>query len=553
MNQNVLTKRHDGHEHTNAHNSHYANLPYGNRVFYAMAVYIVIVLTIKKAYYFSSVKQRLNQHYKLRKFVFEFGQLNPFLHTVIIGAIAVLCGFFDFKITKMSVYFKKMARLSYVLTITNLFMVIPRSNFFIFMSYLDSIKLHVWLSTLILVLAIVHSILFMVKWTIQGVLFEKIFKLQNFIGLTIFIKILVLLVLSLTSYRRRNYENFYVIHQIAMFSFVVMTIIHSDPQVITPFGFINITFLLMMIVNKIINNISRTDDPFIISEVKEYGSLKVITFKNTKINDTNDYHLADDIFSPKIIPGSHIRLHESSILSWEFWLKPSHPFTVVSNKQLIIRENEFSRFTSYKMTKLKELSLVGIYRPNESICNLVDSLKSSEKKSIVSLVAGGSGISFILPILSYILKLDLNDKVFVYWSIRDINEAFILLPFLKKLQLHKVNTKLKVKINISQFEESPELLSTKLELENTIADAAVKHNIHADIEYNQRLEMVSVVDSHKQLTECENGGSLAHWAVCCGPSLMIDECRQSFEAYNESISVSSSDSLVEFISEEYQF
>ena len=553
MNQVGLPKRHEGHDKTNLHNSHYANLQYGNKVFYAMLVYLVVVLLVKKIYYYNVINKFLKKHYKLKKFVVEFVQLNPLLHIVIIGAIALLEGFFDFKITKMSVYFKKMARLSYVLTITNLFLVIPRSNFFIFMSYLDSIKLHVWLSTLILILAIVHSILFIVKWTIQGVLFSKIFKLQNFIGLTIFVKIVVLLVLSLTSYRRKNYQNFYAIHQIAMFSFVVMTILHSDPQVITPFGFINITFLLIMIVNKIINNVSRNDDSFTIDEVKEYGVLKTVNFKNTKVNSMIDYFLSDDVFAAKMIPGSHIRLHESSIISLDFWLKPSHPFTLVNNKQLIIKNNEFSRFTSYSMKKLRDLSLVGIYHPNQEIYNLIDSLNSSGKKNVVTLVAGGSGISFVLSILTYIMKLNLNDKVFVYWSIKNIYDALIITDFLNDYELNNINFELALRINVSQFVDSPEMLERKSETETVISKLQAKDNIDISIDYNNRLEMVSIVDNHKQSADIQNGETLAHWNVCCGPSLMIDGCRQAVEAYNESISSSSPGSIVEFISEEYQF
>lgn len=168
-----------------------------------------------------------------------------------------------------------------------------------------------------------------------------------------------------------------------MLSFVVLTIIHSDPQIITPFGFINITFLLIMLVNKIINNISKAEDPLTIQEVKQYGKLKMITFKNTKVNSMIDYFLSDDVFATKIIPGSHIRLHESSIYSWEFWLKPSHPFTLVNNKQLIIKDNEFSRFTSFSMSKQKELSLVGVHHPSQEVHNLINSLSSSGKKMLL--------------------------------------------------------------------------------------------------------------------------------------------------------------------------
>lgn len=546
-------KRHEGHEQTNTHNSHYANLPYGNRVFYSMLVYLLCVLAINKAYFNSSFSNRLNRYYKFKKIVREIAKFNPFVHIVIIGMIALIQGFFDFEITKMSVYFKKMARLSYVLTITNLFLVIPRSNFFIFMSYLDSMKLHVWLSTAILILAVAHSVLFIAKWTVKGVLLSKIFKFQNFIGLVIFVEILVLLILSLTSYRRRNYQNFFAIHQIAMLSFVVLTIIHSDPQIITPFGFINITFLLIMLVNKIINNISKAEDPLTIQEVKQYGKLKMITFKNTKVNSMIDYFLSDDVFATKIIPGSHIRLHESSIYSWEFWLTPSHPFTLVNNKQLIIKDNEFSRFTSFSMSKQKELSLVGVHYPSQEVHNLINSLSSSGKKNVVTLVAGGSGISFVLSILTYILKLNTDDKIYVYWSVKDVKEVMLFSDFLNDFDLENIHLDLTVRINVSQFEETPENEQAKMESESALLNISSKCNIDIGAEYQKRLQMISVVENYKTPSTTQYNGDISCWNVCCGPKTMIDECRESIYAYNESISLDSAVTLVEFISEEYMF
>lgn len=546
-------KRHEGHEQTNTHNSHYANLPYGNRVFYSMIVYLLCVFVINKAYFNSSLSNRLNRYYKLKKIVREFAKLNPVMHIFIIGMIALFQGFFDLKITKMSVYFKKMARLSYVLTITNLFLVIPRSNFFILMSYLDSMRLHVWLSTLILILAVAHSVLFIAKWTVKGVLLSKIFKFQNFIGLIIFVKILVLLILSLTSYRRRHYQNFFAIHQIAMLSFVVLTIIHSDPQIITPFGIINITFLLIMLVNKIVNNISKVEDPFTIQEVKQYGKLKMVTFKNIKINSMIDYFLSEDVFAKKIIPGSHIRLHEGSIYSWMFWLKPSHPFTLVNNRQLIIKDNEFSRFTSYSMSKQKELSLVGVHHPSQEVHNLVNSLNSSGKRNIITLVAGGSGISFVLSILTYILKLNTDDNVYVYWSVKDVNEVMLFNDFINDFDLENIHLGLTVRINVSQHEETPENQEAKLNLESAFSKISSKSKIVINVEYQKRLQMISVVDNYKMSSNTIGSADMSWWSVCCGPKTMIDECRESIHAFNESISSVSANTLVEFISEEYIF
>ncbi|KAL6932823.1 hypothetical protein ACO0R3_001910 [Hanseniaspora guilliermondii] len=338
-----------------------------------------------------------------------------------------------------------------------------------------------------------------------------------------------------------------------MLSFIVLTIIHSDPQVITPFGFVNITFLLIMLVNKIINNITKSEGPFIIQEVKQYGSLKMITFKNIKVNSMIDYLLSDDVFATKIIPGSHIRLHESSIYSWEFWLKPSHPFTLVNNKQLIIKDNEFSRFTSFCMSKMKELSLVGIHYPNQEVHNLIKSLSSSGKKNIITLVAGGSGISFILSILTFILKLNLNDKVYVYWSVKDVNEAMLLNDYLNEFDLENTQLDLMVRINVSQFEETPENEHTRIDLEAAISKIRSKSKTDIRVEYQKRLQMISVVDNYKNLPTTQDDTDISCWNVCCGPKTMIAECRESIHAHNESISMVSPDTLVEFISEEYMF
>ncbi|KAL6928051.1 hypothetical protein ACO0SA_002780 [Hanseniaspora valbyensis] len=556
---NSVYKRHDadGGNQTNTHNSHYANLSYGTLIFEIMGAYLIVLFIFRKIYYYfnmfrSSTEKNSKLNLKLKKLIDNFINLNPYLHIPLILIISFAAKFFDFEITKMSVYYKKIARLSYVLTFTNLFLVIPRSNYFIFMTYLDSIRLHVWLSVFILLLSTLHSFCFIIKWLISGILIKKLFKPQNFIGLIIFVITFILLAISLTDYRRRHYENFYLIHQLGMLSFIILTILHADPHVFTPFGILNTGFLLVMVINKIINNSAADgDDPFVVKEVKDYGSLKIIKFTNNKINNLNNDYMNEDPLPLKFVPGSHLRLHESNILNWKYWLKPSHPYTLVSNNELILKKNEFSNFNNVFKPNTP-LNLVGLFNPNESI----ECMLKETKRKRVSIVTGGSGISFALPILRTLLIINQKkdkdaDLVSLYWSIRKFEDAFIVVDFLENLidseaiGVPQFFLKINVTGNDDQIkEEQKELLKTQLN--------QYKGSLEFDIEYNNRFVVSSIAPEEEFVSY---SADFKEWVICCGPSVMISDCKQFVNATNYKIDTDSVNSrnYIEFISEIYEF
>lgn len=554
---NSYAKRHgDETIHADPHNSHYANLSYGALIFEVMAVYLVALIILKKLYYHfkmfrSSSNQESRYNLKVKNLIDNFVNLNPYLHLPVIIALSFGCKFFDLKITKMSVYFKKIARLSYVLTITNLFLVVPRSGYFFFMSYLDSIRLHVWLSCFILVMSTVHSVFFIFKWLLNGNLIKKLLKFQNFVGLLIFVITLILLVISLTNYRRKHYENFYLLHQLGMFSFVILTIVHADPQIFTPFGILNLAFLFIMVVNKFINtNHADGDDPFIITEVKKYGTLKTVYFSNDKIGHLDSDYLNEDSTKLKFIPGSHIRLHEFGFFSWKYWLKPSHPFTLVANNQLIIKHNEFSTLNNIFQAN-KTLNLVGLYSPNESVECM---LKEKEKKKI-NIVAGGSGISFALPILKSLLTISNNkegekDVISLNWSVRKIEDAFILSDFLQALLNGGVvgKSEFSLKLNITGTENS---IDEEKKQNLTAQLNQYKEFLDFDIEYSVRFAVATLAPEEESLYLT----NFKQWIVCCGPSTMIDECKQYIDATNLKIADVSPNNrnYIDLISEVYEF
>ncbi|XBW37888.1 hypothetical protein QEN19_003464 [Hanseniaspora menglaensis] len=554
----MLFERHDGENHSSdSYNSHYANIDYGSLVFKAMLVYIVVFLALKRLYHYrnyngDALERQWRFGVKTKKIIDAFINLNPLLHLILVISISLVFHFIDLHITKMTVYFKRVARLSYVLTFTNLFLVIPRSNYFIFMSYLDSIRFHVWLSIFILFLSTLHSVLFMIKWLLDGVFLTKIFKPQNFIGLIIFSITLALLIVGLTDYRRKNYTNFFLIHQLGMFCFVVLTIIHANPQILTPFGIFNTGFLIVMIVNKYINNLNFDgEDPFIVTDIKKFGDLKVVKFSNKKLNSLNTEYSSEDNMHVNLVPGSHIRVHDSGFFDWKYWFKPSHPYTLVSNNELIIKEYEFSNFNSSLVVD-KSLSLVGLYEPNESIKCM---LNTSQRKR-VSLVVGGSGISFALPILKRLLLLNEKksankDLISFYWSIKRFQDAHVIVAFLKSLIKYETlgTPQFFLKLNVTrngdeiQEEQKDALISALNEY---------KGSLEFDIEYDLRFHVSSLSAEGDFVSTSTD---FKEWIVCCGPSDLIENCKQFVDASNFKIaeSFNSNSSCVEFINELYEF
>lgn len=384
--------------------SHYANITSGYYTFLICFIFAISVFLVRKY-----LPNRSTQ-----RFVKIIYKLNPaFLACYFATTITLILfsTFFTQQERVVSVFTKRLGRISYVFT--NLLIIImfqePLSLFKGLASYLEFINLHKWLSRAVFGLSILHSFMFIGKWSSDPAISiwnKLIVKKANFIGFVIFIEICFMLVISLKPMRQKSYKLFYFSHQLINLSFIILIPFHARPRVTIPFFVINLVLLTIYCVNKVI----RSSQAMILNKMEVPESrLYTVTLPASSLGDTS-----------VISPGSHIRISPYSIWSWQYWLLPSHPYTIVScmngEIKLIIKK------TKFEVNKDETYRISGPFE-NISITNFI---KWQEDLNNIILVAGGSGISFILPIYHYLqynrYSIISYRSLKMIWLVKNISE-----------------------------------------------------------------------------------------------------------------------------------
>ncbi|KAL6940139.1 hypothetical protein ACO0QE_004030 [Hanseniaspora vineae] len=441
-------------------NTHHANNHYGTFLLYFQIAYIAVVLVLFKKFTtlrkINSFRNSRSSNSKVQNLLNRVYSLDPLVHMIIVLVIIFIpfptTKFADYIKSHYTIYFKKFGKISYCMLLLNLYLVVPRSNTFMIMSYLDSISFHIWLSRFLLLCAILHSIMFIIRWALQGVLIKKLGKTKNLIGLIIIVWTCVLFCVTsiFPGFRRKNYKLFYLIHQITMFLYIVLTIFHADPQVLVPFGILNCASLLIFVTNRFIN----------------YEMVEIVGKYTRNGSQLGYYELASSsnydqqvLGKQYIIPGSHLRLHSYSPYHWKHWFYPSHPFTIVNHNtnntarhantqsvSLVVKQSSASLLNV--LQKDKTYYSCGVYPPSKDVQELITSFElqnssntalteSNQSKKLV-FVAGGSGFSFAFALYLHILKANSsNTNVKFNWIVRSAKDLHILehfneLDFLEK-------------------------------------------------------------------------------------------------------------------------
>ncbi|SSD61118.1 uncharacterized protein SCODWIG_02879 [Saccharomycodes ludwigii] len=233
-----------------------------------------------------------------------------------------------------------------------------------------------------------------------------------------------------------------------MWVFTILTVYHARPSVLTPFFIINVLFLIVHLLNYTIHATSVE----LLSKRDDYAHTNMIVVKlpthkltggevnvtstgnfipsvasNTETGRTSnvDTNIATKKFEfTDILPGSHIRLNLYRKLNPLYWLTPSHPYSIadcdMDEFSLIIRENP----RRFKFNLGDKFTLCNLYPP----CTDIKELITNGDK--ICLVAGGSGISFILSIFNYLVlnKISTGDVKYLklIWIVRDIYDLHIL-------------------------------------------------------------------------------------------------------------------------------
>lgn len=298
--------------------------------------------------------------------------------------------------------------------------------------YLSLLPVHKWLSRIIILQSLLHTICYFYLYVVNGTL-SKFQKFDNLNGFVAMIAFMIIILTSLPCIRRRFYNFFFINHYICTWIVTITLYFHVRPGI--PYlTLLNCLILLFQIYYKIkMSKISK------ISTFKISDNMVLANLPNDSISQL--YNL----------PGSHVRLIDYNENQWRIWnylklfLVPiQHPYTLASlpvdkSQKLIIRVG------NYKLVNNKSYFITGAYLPHLAFIenmktlnhikssnnlshhvsgNSLNSLlvKTQVKKCLI--VVGGSAISFALPILR-VLNYN-GSMVKIIWIIRDHEDLKVL-------------------------------------------------------------------------------------------------------------------------------
>lgn len=486
--------------------THYANLLYGYYVLGVIVFYTIFLIVMRwlipsRYTKVSPWKNKLLQSIRTASPCFHMPLLLllvfvPFIHKYSLVAY-------------ISLYLKRLGRLSYVLVILNVLLTLRPANPILGYHYLDLIPLHKWLSRFVTVIGIIHGIGFIVKWSLDPKvsMISKATKLFNFIGVIAFVPLFILMFASVRIWRRYSYRSFYVIHQLGQWAMVFLVPIHARPRVTVPYFFI----LLALYIWRGISYIYYSTTVNVTQRVKDDTSLTYVKLDRSAIRDW--------------LPGSHLRLSKYKKKNPLYWLMPTQPYTIASlpdesQIDLIIREN------------LTPYVVVGEYTVVDVYSTVPPSLLYDSQR--VAIVVGGSGISFGLSIFKYLQTRNLDYLKFI-WLIREREDMHILnhcnfetndleVYVTRSLPPDDTQTKSMNANGSSEFDDIDFELETMDESGALLTnDSKSPSLVHFGRRLDWQVDLAQFIESHA----LQNS-----WLVCCGPeSLLTDGERYAKQNY----------------------
>lgn len=378
---------------------------------------------------------------------------------------AMLPSYGDLTVEEKRVFMLQMSAYCFGLTALSLlaFLFLPIARGSILLRLADipfehATKYHVWLGNFMMVILTFHGLSYMIVWISRGILISSIIEWKsdggaNFAGVICYSFGLVMWIATLGPVRRRYFELFFYTHQLYIF-FLIFLALHIGDTYFSKaaggiFVFLLDRFLRFWQSRRAVKITSATCFPC--------GSVELKFSKPKSLR----YNALSFIF---------LRVREISFLQW-------HPFSVSSSpldgkNHIAILLKSVGGWTSKLRGKLLDYSV----NNSESEAPLISYLTASVegpyghespyylKYSKLILVAGGSGISAFLAILSDILnrinngEACISSNVLIIWAVRSSSEVSLLSTVDMESICPSYSDKLNVEIEIFVTRESEPLL-----------------------------------------------------------------------------------------------
>jgi hypothetical protein len=319
--------------------------------------------------------------------------------------------------------------------------------------YLSLLPIHKWLSRLVVLQSLLHTIAYLYITYKNGTL-NKLSRIDNINGAVAMCAFAIIVLTSLPQIRRKIYNLFFICHYVCTWVAAITLYFHVRPGI--PYlTALNVLILVYQILHKF--RMSRLS---VITTVKISDNMIIANLPNNSLAYLNN------------MPGCHLRLidyDDSHSMVWNYlrfiFVPIQHPYTLATlgvdhSQKLLIRVGKYKFKNNHKYlitgSYLPHLSFIHKIKrtnasfwnkfsfrnpPNESLfqnSSLMSAMmKGNNNHSLLVntqvkkclIVVGGSAISFALPILRV---LNYNGAmVKIIWVIRD-HEDLKALDYFKK-------------------------------------------------------------------------------------------------------------------------
>ncbi len=444
-------------------------------------------------------------------------------YAVVLFLICLIVEFFNPNPEHLNVHIKRFGRISYALTPLSIFLSLRPCPFHLD-SYLNTLKLHIWTSRVIVLFALAHGVGYFIKWGTAE--FYNTFRVLNLLGVIVFILCAVLAVVNWSPIRRTIYKYFYLIHNVTVYLLIFAIILHARPGVF-PIALIDVVLIAYQQIT-----LFRSIHTIVIDSVVEHDG-----------SDLKIVHIPRNLLPDFITGGSHCRL-APGLRSSAFWFGPSHPYTITgqcdssdTNMSLIVKQVRFRIIPG------------GTYTIQPYFKSSLPETFFSTAENI-NIVCGGSGISFGIPVFQYFKKKlaigDADLKLKLVWIIPKDEDLYILKelkitgievfvtrgsagenqqggPSSEDPSLEPANGSTRMVPNSSSDLELQSLDSTEVGI------TASRRNKHQDdrniVHHVGRPDLESILRSN--LT-----GTIDYankWIVACGPKALVSNCEKISE------------------------
>lgn len=468
---------------------HTVNVKYGYIIF-GLSVLFILVRTFALQYYQREWQRSGRSTTMLRLTSLPL----PLSVLLIVLTVAILVSIKP-HLEKVTVLVKRMGRLAYALLPLDIFLA-AQPAWFSVDNYLNTIQLHKWISRFIVLLGIIHSIGFLI-WYVHVGTVGKVFRPVNLIGFLIFIFANIMMVFW-KPIRNFNYTLFYLYHNFFMLAFVVLIYFHSRPGVGLYFC-VNAALLIAQAVRKYTSARDIT-----MSEIIENpgSSLEIVKFPKSLLPES-------------YLPGCHVRIGYSKWTPF-FILLPSHPYTVATafeNRDLlaslVIKKTKFKLepFETYSIQPFFESSL------SQNFFNTANN---------VSIVCGGSGISFGMGIFEYFKRCIVSGgrdiKLKFVWITKDEEDIFILQDLnVQGVDVFITNTG---GYDLDTIQESNDIPLTEIPNDSQDSLATLDHKFSNTVVVGIRPNLETLLQ--KNISKTIDYAN--KWVISCGPPSLNAEC-----------------------------